>query len=275
MKKVAKAIQGLKQILKHPYLLNNVIDDEKNWEKKVRREFGFNDGLPVVNIAEILSKDFNIEVSPYAFLDGSCTPMDLAFLRGIAVRYNVKKYLEIGTWRGESVANIAAVVDHCTTINLPDETMRKAGMTEDYIGMHRHFSGGFKNITHIQADSRDFDFLLLENDFDMVFIDGDHHSESVRSDTLKIFDFIDPKKTIVVWHDYAYNPEKARWSVLHGILSGCPAELHSNIIHVSNTLCAVYLPEAGKYNFNKLKLKPDQKPSYYFKVNIQPVKSNN
>jgi len=271
MNKTFKAINAFLKIIKKPYLLNLVLNDEKNWEKKVKHEFGFQSGLPLVKITNILTKDFKIEVLPYAFLDGSCTPLDLALIRGLAEKNSVKNYLEIGTWRGESVANVAPIANHCVTINLPDYVMKEYGMSEDYINTHRFFSEHLHNVTHIEHDSRDFDLKSLDKDFDLVFIDGDHHSKTIKSDTEKIFEIINPEKTIVVWHDYAYNPEKVRWSVLYGILSGCPRAYHQNIMHVSNTLCAIYLPDKNKFCTAKQKLKPYSKPELYFKVTIEPL----
>jgi hypothetical protein len=82
----------------------------------------------------------------------------------------------------------------------------------------------------------------LNKKFDLVFIDGDHHYEMVKNDTEKVLRYLAHERTIVVWHDYARNPETVRWEVLAGILSGCQPGLHQNIYHVAHTLCAVYIP---------------------------------
>ncbi len=270
MNKFRKAFTAIREIAKNPYLLNHVIDEELFWKKKVMKKHGFELGLPQVKITDLLG-DFREKVSPYAFLDGSSSPLDLALLRGLAWNFGVEDYLEIGTWRGESAANMAPLVKNCFTLNLPDESMRQMGLAEDYINLHRFFSQNIPNVTHIQADSLTFDFETLDKKFDMVFIDGDHHYPSVKSDTEKIFRILKDEKSIVVWHDYASNPEKVRWSVLCGILDGCPPRFYKNLYHVSNTLCAVFLPD-GIFDGTSSFLKANSIPEIAFEVTIRPEK---
>ncbi len=264
--KIQKAAKGIVQLIRNPYLLNHVLDEELYWRKQVLKHHGADHGLPVIDIVELFP-GFTQTVSPYSFLDGSCTPLDLALLRGLAERYAVVNYLEIGTWRGESVANVAPLVEQAVSINLSDEEMRAMGRGEDYIGLHRYFSEGLPNVRHVQANSRSFDFGSLEKRFDMVFIDGDHHNEMVRSDTVKVLEVIQEEKGIIVWHDYARNPEQVRWSVLAGILDGLPEAMRQHVYHISNTLCAVYLPQLPDQVVAK-ELKANESPKTYFSVQI-------
>jgi len=241
MDKFYKALIGLWQIIKNPWLLNHVLDEEGTWRKKVVRRHGFATGLPLLELTHLFP-GFSETVSPFSFLDGGCIPTDLALLRGLARKYQVDDYLEIGTWRGESVANLAPLVKQAVTVNLPDAEMRAMGMDEDYIASHRFFSRGIDNVHHVQANSLTFDFTTLDRQFGLIFVDGDHHYEAVRSDSTRVLQVLKPGG-IIVWHDYARNPEQVRWSVLAGILDGLPKELHSHLYHVSNTMCAVLLPE--------------------------------
>lgn len=86
-----------------------------------------------------------------------------------------------------------------------------------------------------------YDFKSLHKKFDLIFIDGDHRYEYVKNDTQKVFEHLMHEQTIVVWHDYAYNPEKFRPEVLAGILDGIPVEFRKNLYHVSNTMCAIFI----------------------------------
>jgi predicted O-methyltransferase YrrM len=264
--KIQKATKGIIHLIKNPYLLNHVLDEEVYWRNRVVKGHGYDQGLPVLDIARLFP-DFEERVSPYAFLDGSCTPLDLALLRGLAKLNKVENYLEIGTWRGESVANIAPLVQYAVSINLSDEEMRAMGRGEDYISLHRFFSKALPNVKHVQANSLNFDFGALGKHFDMVFIDGDHHYEMVRSDTEKVLKIIDKEKGIIVWHDYACNPEQVRWSVLAGILDGLPGAMRKHVYHVSNTLCAVYLPQIPDHVVPEA-LKANETPEKYFSVHI-------
>ncbi len=272
MKKAGKALRALGLIVRHPWLLNHVLDEEMYWKKKVKREFGFSSGLPVIDLTSLFGDVFSVTVGPLALQDGGSTPADLALLKGLAVKYQVQRYLEIGTWRGESVANVAPVVPECVTLNLPDETMRARGLPEDYIAAHRHFSKHLPNVTHLQADSTRFDFSSLEQPFGLVFVDGDHHAPVVASDTANVFRVTDPLKGMIVWHDYAVNPEKIRWSVLYGILKGCPHMHHHRLFHVANTMCALFLPQSAGPVFSSF-LKPNAPLQKHFLVTLKVVKN--
>src|SRR5690606_42150278 len=61
------------------------------------------------------------------------------------------------------------------------------------------------------------------------------------SDTENVFKHLIHENSIIVWHDYAYNPEKVRFEVMQGILDGIPKKFHSNIYHVANTMCAIFI----------------------------------
>ncbi len=265
MSKFKKTIKAISAIISKPYLLNNVLDLQIEHQKQVVRKHEVFDGLPQVDILELFP-DFNETVQPYAFLDGGSSPLDLAFLKALAKKFDVKNYLEIGTWRGESVANVASVVKNCYTLNLSEEAVYKILPNSNYVASHGIFSKDLKNITPLIGDSKTYDFKGIGVEMDMVFIDGDHHYEMVKSDTESIFEIINSNKSIVVWHDYMINCENIRWEVLHGILDGCPANLKKHLYHVSNTNCAVYIPQqlpTKKHVLYEL-------PNKQFEINIKP-----
>jgi hypothetical protein len=271
MKKLTKAFRAFTTIIRNPWVLNHVLDQEAYWKKKVISEFGFSKGLPVIDIEEFIG-DQPWVVQPIALLDGGSTIQDLVLLKALASRYKPRQYFEIGTWRGESVSNLAAIVNKCYTLNLPDEKMRQMGLEENYIKAHRQFSAPHENIIHLHADSMNFDFKNFPETCDMVFIDGDHHPEAVQKDSKSVLEIIDTQKSIVIWHDYAANPEKIRWSVLYGIFKGFPEKLHNRLFHVSNTLCAVYLPEPTG-SFTTTTLIPKTRATKHFEVSIR-IKKN-
>ena len=90
--------------------------------------------------------------------------------------------------------------------------------------MHRFFSKDIPNITHLQADSQTFNFSSLQKKFDVIFLDGDHHTESIVKDTQNAFQLLKDDNSIIVWHDYGLGTETTRFNVLAGILDGCPPE---------------------------------------------------
>jgi predicted O-methyltransferase YrrM len=263
MSKITKAFRALALIIRNPWLLNKVLEADQYWKNEVTRKYRFHYGLPVLKADELLG-DFTETIDPFAFLDGGSLPTDLALLKKLARQILHCRYFEIGTWRGESVANVASVAETCYTLNLSDEEMRKMGLNQRYIDLHGYFSKNIPNIKHIHGNTLSFDFQTLKKKFDLIFIDGDHRYELVKNDTQKVFSHLTHDKSIVVWHDYARNPETVRYEVLAGILDGSPKAAHPHIFHIANTLCAVYLP--GKTGGERLD--PPVEPAGSFKVDI-------
>ena len=116
--------------------------------------------------------------------------------------------------------------------------------------MHRYFSKNIKNVKHLFGDSQNFDYAQLNKKFNLIFIDGDHHTESVMKDTELLFPYLKNEKSVLVWHDAKLDTETCRYEVLMGIYKGMPSETHKHIYLVENTLCAIYWP--GDLNFSFL-----------------------
>lgn len=266
MSKIHKFLKAIRLIATKPYLLNLILENKDSYREQAIKNYHLPNGLMQVNISDLFP-GFNETVEPYAFLEGSSLPMDIALLKGLAKKYMVKNYLEIGTWRGESVANVASFVESCYTVNLPDEELRRLGLSSEYIESHRYFSGNLPNVNHIQSHSHSFDFNSLGKEFDMVFIDGDHHYGSVKKDTATAFDIIKDENSIIVWHDYGSSPESVRWEVMMGILDGCPLDKRDKIYHISNTLCAVYLNE----KFRVQEVVRYARPDKFFRIKLEVV----
>lgn len=270
LRKLSRLLKAIRLIAIRPALLNNVINDNLVWKKYVEKKYGMGSGLPMV-LPDTLFSDFNVSVPVFAFLDGGSLPTDIALLMKFAAGIDNCSYFEIGTWRGESVANVAAVAGDCFTLNLSDDEMRTMGQSEEYIGLTGFFSKNKKNITHLRGHSHHFDFGGLKRKFDLIFIDGDHHYESVKNDTEKVFEHLTHDNSVVVWHDYAQNPESVRYEVLAGILDGLPEAKRRHLFHAANTLSACWVNK--RYAAQELSY-PIQ-PEHFFEININLKKTNN
>jgi hypothetical protein len=235
MNRIQTVIKCLATLLIHPHRLARVLDDDNEWKARVSQKYGLPNGLSSINLS------FEETIYPYSFLGGTSMLTDLALLKSLARRYEHCAYLEIGTWRGESVANVASVAEECITISLSEEEMRQANYSEDFIRNNAIFSREISNVSHIGHNSLTFDFASLGKKFDLIFIDGDHSYEAVKSDTQNAFSLLKDESSAIVWHDYGYSTEAVRWSVLAGILDGCTKDAQSSIYHVFNTMCAIYL----------------------------------
>ena len=213
--------------------------DRKN---HVIRKYGLHNGIKEIDILDLFP-DFNETIEPFSHLYGTSLPIDLAILKLFAKRFNECTYIEIGSWRGESLANLSPVCRKCTSISLSDDEMRKIGLSEDVIKMQRFYSKNLSNVEHLTGDSTKFDFSKIGK-FDLIFVDGDHRYEAVKSDTANAWNLRKNEQSIIVWHDYTEQYEHINWEVLAGNLDGSPADMHGQIYHISNSLCAVYLPFA-------------------------------
>ena len=268
MTKLEKVAAIAKRLIRSPGVIRELFDEESYYRQKVQETYGLSDGLPQVSLQDLFP-DFDVTVQPFSFLDGTSLPIDIALLKALASSYKDCRYFEIGTWRGESVANVAEVAAHCITLNLPDRTMREAGLPESYISLHRFFSQHLPRVQHLQHDSRTFDFTPYEGKQDLVFIDGDHHYESVKSDTANAFRLLAGDDAVIVWHDYAFSPESIRWTVLAGILDGCPSGRRPFLYQVSNTMCAICTTR----QLTTRKLTPFEKPEHHFSIRIRTQKN--
>jgi Methyltransferase domain len=263
MKRISKTFRALLAIARNPWLLNKVLSDDDIWKNYLQKKYNKIYSLPLVDIDELIP-NFCESVN-LLFLSGGSLPTDIGLLQGLSKKFQSCKYFEIGTWRGESVMNVADYATVCYTLNLSKEELLSVGQNETYVAQQGFLSKNKKNILHLNGNSLSFDFSKLDQKFDLVFIDGDHRYEYVKNDTEKIFKHLLHEHSIVVWHDYGYDPETIRFEVVAGILDGTPAQFHENLYHVSNTLCAIFIRErlnpAPPVAFNL--------PDKIFKVDLQ------
>jgi predicted O-methyltransferase YrrM len=269
MGKLSKLFKALGMIAKQPSLLNHVIDDDAAWKRRVLKRLARPAGLRRISLTD-LADLHQVHVAPYGFLDGGSLPTDLALLAGLAQRTPGCDYLEIGTWRGESVANVAPHCTSCVTIDLPEEELKAMGKDQAYLDMYAHFSRHLSQVQHIRQNTAAFNFGSLQKKFDLIFVDGDHHYEGVKRDTRNVFGLRKNERAVIVWHDYAFSPEQVRWEVLAGILDGIPGAEWKNLYHVSNTLCCIYMQQPpASFEPSANALSPQA-----FEVTITPLKGS-
>jgi predicted O-methyltransferase YrrM len=240
MNKFSKLVKALSLILQKPYLLNNVLKDEIVFKADFQKAFP-STVFKQIRLVDLMETD-EVQITPYAFLSGSSLATDFALLQLLCRKYQVKDYLEIGTWRGESAANVAPYVDSVCSFNLGDEQLLSLGLDKNYVESHRFFSKDISNVQHVFGDSQHFDFDQLNKKFDLIFIDGDHSTEAVKRDTEKMLSYLKNDQSIIVWHDAKVDTEYPRYEVLMGIFQALPLEMQQHVYLVENSLCAVYLP---------------------------------
>lgn len=263
MNSLQKLLNALRTLAVHPRSIARVVDDDADKKTHVLKRYGLADGLPAVDLLDLFP-GFEETVSPYAFLEGSSTILDIAVLCRLAKQYARCRYLEIGSWRGESLANVARHAGQCVSISLSAEEMRAMGLNDEFIALQRFYSAGLPNVEHIGHNSAAFDYSTIPEPFDLVFVDGDHSYEGVLADTRNVFRLLRDEKSVIVWHDYGHSPETVRWEVLAAILDGCPAENRRFLYHISNTLCAIYTRQPVPAATTRF----PQRPNKQFRVSI-------
>jgi hypothetical protein len=260
MRNILKKVIGR---LKSSKFFAGLLDNEEHKKNHVIDTYRLSHGLPTIDLLELFPV-FEETVEPYCFLEGSSSPLDIGILKSMARKYNPCSYLEIGTWRGESMANVAGVADRCVSISLSNRELMEMGYGEPFIKNNFLFSNGIGNVTHIAHNSHTFDFSTLGERFDIIFIDGDHRYEGVKIDTMNAFKLLRNERSVIIWHDYGTSPEQVRWSVLAGILDGCPEGKRDHLYHISNSLCAIYIMGEFKTDYQQF----PEIPNKTFRVRI-------
>jgi len=239
MGRIATLFKALGRIARQPALLNRVLETPDEHRDAVTGTFGLPAGLPFTDVLDVVPS-LDLEVAPYSFLEGGSLPTDLALLQALARTRPGCSYFEIGTWRGESVANVAPHAGTCVTLDLPAEELRRRGAPADYIAQQGRYCQGLPNVVRLFGDRRHMDLSAHFGRYDLVFVDGDHHHASVLRDTRTAFKLLRDDQGVIVWHDAGHQPNDQRWEVVHAILEGCPPERRPLLRRVAHTLCAVY-----------------------------------
>ena len=243
--------------------------EQEYYKKKIQSKYGI-EQLPTIDLLDLFP-DLNESINTYSFLSGTSLITDLLLLKLLAKKFNDGSYLEIGSWRGESLANVSEVLKDCSSLTLSSDEMRALNLGEEFIKVHGVFLENKESITKFEHNSHTFDFKRLGKLFDLIFVDGDHSYKGVFNDSSKVFPLRKNEKSIIVWHDYGNNMEDVRYTTLKGILDGIPKEKHKNLYHISNTLCAVYIED------NVLKTTKTKFPSFpnkIFSLKITGKKTN-
>ena len=173
-------------------------------------------GIATARIDELVdANSLTVSLEKFKTQHGNVTYTELLYLC-MLVKAHLRpgeNFLEIGTFDGNTISNIALNIPAtslCYTIDLP---IGVASVDEQYLGGDKELVDsrsesqlkhrGRKNVQQFYSDSTKFDFSQVT--FSGAFIDGAHHYEGVKKDTENIFRHI-KRPGFVLWHDfYGYN----------------------------------------------------------------------
>jgi predicted O-methyltransferase YrrM len=124
------------------------------------------------------------------------------------------KVLEIGTYDGNTALNLAANAQEggaVVTVDLPPALngSLETAVPHEYvnvkptrkIGVQYEGTPQASAIEQVFADSAKLDWAELDGPFDLIFVDGCHELEYVRTDTKNALDHL-ALGGVVIWHDY-------------------------------------------------------------------------
>jgi predicted O-methyltransferase YrrM len=237
-----------------------------NYEQNVRNKYGISQ-LPTIDLLELFP-DLSERIDNYTYLAGTSMVTDIVLLKSLARCFPECSYMEIGSFRGESIGAVADVAKECLSVTLSKEEMLSMGANENHIASLGILIKNKPNITTKYHNSLTLDFSTLGKKFDLMFVDGDHTYNAVKSDTQNVFKLLKDENSIIVWHDYAYDQETVRHEVMSAILDGTPEQYRGNLYHVSNSMCAIFI----KGKFNTTYVQSEGLPNKVFSVSIEARK---
>ena len=142
--KISAVFRILKKLVGQPESIFLVLKDENEYRNYLKRKFNVNE-FPTIDIRKFLPENKSI-INNYTFLEGGSMVTDLALLKSVAALFPECEYLEIGTWRGESIVNVADVPGvKCTSVNLSSDEIISMGFPEKYAQEHEYEKSRYGN----------------------------------------------------------------------------------------------------------------------------------
>jgi hypothetical protein len=164
-------------------------------------------------------------------------------LAALARRTGAQTFFEIGTNRGRTTWTVAVNNPgmELFTLDVPGATPSGSLGSDDqrFLIATAECGEAFRGtaeaarITQLLGDSATFDFSPWAGAIDLVYVDGAHTYDYVRSDTRRALDMLSERGTIV-WDDYGSNPGVYAW------LNELAPTLDRPIFHVFGTRMAFY-----------------------------------
>jgi predicted O-methyltransferase YrrM len=180
-----------------------------------------------------------------AVIEGYIDDPNRAVLAALCRALGAKSFFEIGTNRGRTAWTVARNNPdlHVHTLDLPSPDATTAfGLNESdraFLGEEWASGEAFhgtpegERITALFGDSGTFDFGPWDGQVDVVFVDGAHSYDYVRSDTAAALRMVSPAGA-VAWDDYPAIPGVYR------VLDEVGPTLDRRLVHVLGTRLAIY-----------------------------------
>jgi predicted O-methyltransferase YrrM len=190
--------------------------------------------LPTVTLEEVFPGSANLPIRLERALPraiGNVTVDELAVVALICQWLKPSVLFEFGTYNGRTTLNLAANTPadakiYTLDIPAPDEAQLAAEPEDSVYHLLEQTGSYFRGtaysgkIEQLWCDSARFDETGLRGQADLVFVDGAHSYDYVRSDTSKALEMVRPGG-VILWHDYcAWYP--GVFGYLHELLPSYP-----------------------------------------------------
>jgi hypothetical protein len=166
--------------------------------------------LPSVTPGDLVSFDTPIHVSE-DIVSGNTSLLENVVINKLVQHRHPRRIFEIGTFDGRTTLTMAANAPKADifTLDLPPDHANALPLApNDRRYIDKPESGGrFKGtpyaqrITQLFGDSATFDYRPFDHSVDVVFVDGSHAYDYVRSDSEAALRMATPGG-LILWHDY-------------------------------------------------------------------------
>ena len=188
----------------------------------------------------------SVILCPATIKYGSVSTYELYVICAIAKYINTGKIFEIGTFNGSTTYNLALNTNPQTaifTLDLPQKLVSEQSDQQ----IVQQYEQGFvvnkfrgtpqeKKITQLYGDSTTFDFSSYSDSMNLIFIDGGHTYDCVKSDTMNALKMLSKNKNqqaCVIWHDFDIGSDVMK----------VVEELSLPCCGIKDTGMAIYIPE--------------------------------
>jgi predicted O-methyltransferase YrrM len=167
--------------------------------------------LPLVSIEAVTNAQTRIALPFTDAVDGNVSLLELIVLARIAREVSATAVFEIGTFNGRTTATLAVNTPDTTrvlTLDLPRGRQTRFALAPwEHAYVDKSTSGALfqgrdfaRRIEQLVGDSAVFDFAPYTAE--LVFVDGSHAYEYVRSDSERAIGLLPAQGGVVLWHDY-------------------------------------------------------------------------
>lgn len=204
-------------------------------------------------LEQISGKSEEYILTDVTFLSGSSRVPDLLLLLALIHRYELKVYLEVGTYAGDSIKNISRFCEKAISVTAKpgdDNSMKKWCDERGMVDFSNRLIDKNSNIVQYYCDSRFFNYNQITEKINLYYIDGNHSYDYVFEDTKNIFNTMSDD-SFVVWHDFkasnsSYIPYK---KVALAVKNALSSEQWNNVYLFDNNKCGIYIPDKYKQDF--------------------------